>query len=279
MKSQSRGGFTIVELLIVVVVIAILAAITIVSYNGITASAEESAMKSALRTAANKVSIEQVKDGVYPENLPNEIETDIHNLQYTGGQNYCITVFSKKNSDKAFHISSEEGDIKEGSCSEHVPPTVAVCFAFDSGTGTITDYYDNENNDSSNAACPRDVNIPSEIGGVGVVAMGGYAFSSNQLTSVTIPNSVTSIGGGAFQGNQLTSVTIPNSVTSIGGGAFSSNQLTSVTIPNSVTSIGGGAFHFNQLGSVSLPSHLASHQSNPNTAFSSNPSLTFTIRP
>ena len=64
------------------------------------------------------------------------------------------------------------------------------------------------------------------------------------LTSVTIPNSVTSIGQSAFSGcNGLTSVTIPNSVTSIGDYAFSEcSGLTSVTIPNSVISIGNEAF-------------------------------------
>jgi len=64
------------------------------------------------------------------------------------------------------------------------------------------------------------------------------------LTSITIPNSVTSIGSSAFSGcTGLTSITIPNSVTSIGSGAFlGCTGLTSVTIPNSVTSIGGGAF-------------------------------------
>ena len=42
----------------------------------------------------------------------------------------------------------------------------------------------------------------------------------------------------------LTSITIPNSVTSIGGGAFSNcSGLTSITIPNSVTSIGKSAFN------------------------------------
>ena len=66
----------------------------------------------------------------------------------------------------------------------------------------------------------------------------------SSLTSVTIPNSVTSIGHNAFSGcSSLTSVTIPNSVTSIGGYAFRDcKSLTSVTIPNSVTSIEGGMF-------------------------------------
>ena len=52
------------------------------------------------------------------------------------------------------------------------------------------------------------------------------------------------IANGAFDGcSSLTSVTIPNSVTSIGGDAFDGcTSLTSITIPNSVTSIGRDAF-------------------------------------
>ena len=84
-------------------------------------------------------------------------------------------------------------------------------------------------------------------------SIGVGTFQNNQLTSVTIPNSVTSIDVRAFQNNQLTSVTIPNSVTSIGNQAFENNQLTSVTIPNSVTSIGNYAFEDNQLTEVKVP--------------------------
>ena len=71
------------------------------------------------------------------------------------------------------------------------------------------------------------------------------AFSGcTSLTSVTIPDSVTSIGDSAFSGcSSLTSVTIPDSVTSIGSYAFEyCRSLTSVTIGNSVTSIGYEAF-------------------------------------
>ncbi len=63
---QSERGFTIVELLIVVVVIAILAAITIVSYNGITRSANASSAKSTAATVAKKIEAYQAEVGSYP---------------------------------------------------------------------------------------------------------------------------------------------------------------------------------------------------------------------
>jgi|GEM_PF-3015766 len=130
------------------------------------------------------------------------------------------------------------------------------CFNFNAGTNTIIDYYDNENNDSGQPACPRAVDIPSTIGGVNVTTIGDSAFSGNQLTSLTIPSSVTTIGNYAFSGNQLTSLTIPSSVTTIGNSAFSNNQLTSLTIPSSVTTIGNYAFSGNQLTSLTIPSSV-----------------------
>ena len=77
-----------------------------------------------------------------------------------------------------------------------------------------------------------------------MTSIGNRAFSGCGLTSVTIPNSVTSINNYAFWDcSSLQSVTIPNSVTSIGSSAFKGcSSLQSVTIPNSVTSIGKGAF-------------------------------------
>jgi hypothetical protein len=98
-----------------------------------------------------------------------------------------------------------------------------------------------------------DVVIPvtvTKIGGVfNNVRKSGYF---NQLTSVTIPNSVRTIGDREFYKNQLTSVIIPDSVRTIGVSAFSFNQLTSVTIPDSVRTIGRGAFINNRLTSITI---------------------------
>lgn len=62
-------GFTIVELIVVIVVIAILASITLVSYGGITKQAVESSLQSDLANASTKLKMYQVVNGSYPTSL------------------------------------------------------------------------------------------------------------------------------------------------------------------------------------------------------------------
>ena len=92
--------------------------------------------------------------------------------------------------------------------------------------------------------------IPTKIEGKSVTKIGnkdfvGPFFMRDKLTSITIPNSVTSIDPNAFyKCNSLKSITIPDNVTSIGDDAFlGCSSLTGITIPNGVTSIGITAFY------------------------------------
>ncbi len=128
-----------------------------------------------------------------------------------------------------------------------------------------------------------DVIIPGTITGLPVISIGSGAFSMcTNLTSITIPNSVTNIGDEAFSYcTSLISVMVPNSVTAIGRKAFSGctrlssvtipenvtaiedymfsgcTRLTSVTIGNSVTTIGDGTFWLcTSLTSVTIPNSV-----------------------
>ena len=61
-----QPGFTIVELLIVIVVIGILAAIVIVAYNGIQNQAYDTTVESDVSTVAKKLELFKAKEGTYP---------------------------------------------------------------------------------------------------------------------------------------------------------------------------------------------------------------------
>ena len=92
--------------------------------------------------------------------------------------------------------------------------------------------------------------------------IGDWAFwDCNGLTSINIPNSVTSIGEWAFEEcSHLTDINIPSSVTSIGSQTFMQClRLKSINIPSSVTSIGKEVFSFcSSLTSINIPNSVTS---------------------
>ena len=63
---KTTSGFTIVELLVVIVVLAILATITIVAYNGIQARARDSLRTSEINTIQKALALYRIDNGSYP---------------------------------------------------------------------------------------------------------------------------------------------------------------------------------------------------------------------
>ena len=90
-----------------------------------------------------------------------------------------------------------------------------------------------------------DVTIPSRYKGKPVTMIDHAAFYNSVVTSVTIPDSVTSIRDSAFVFcSQLTNISIPNSVTAIGSFAFDGcTKLESITLPSSLSTIQSYAFY------------------------------------
>ena len=77
--------------------------------------------------------------------------------------------------------------------------------------------------------------IAAEYNGLPVTAIDDGAFYNSGITSITIPDSVTSIGEGAFSGcTILSSITTPESVTSIGANAFYNTAIWNNTPDNSI---------------------------------------------
>ncbi len=143
-----------------------------------------------------------------------------------------------------------------GAFSVVVPGTVVAAqdgdytYTVNNGNATVTGYI------GAGVA----ITIPATMGGYPVRTIGDRAFSNcTNVTSVTIPSSVTGIGIYAFENcTNMTSVSIPNDVTFIGDGAFSyCKSLISVILPNRLTTIEYSLFsHCTSLISVTIPNSV-----------------------
>lgn len=147
---------------------------------------------------------------------------------------------------------TEQGGTEQGG-TEQKPATVGLAYVLINGD---TEYEVSH----IGIATDMEIVIPATYNGLPVTSIADFAFGGcEELTSVTIPDSVTSIGEECFSDcSNLTSVTIGNGVTSIGYGAFySCHALKDITIPDSVTSIGGFAFG-GGLTEIVIPSGVTS---------------------
>lgn len=126
MQWAQKQGFTIVELLIVIVVIAILAAITIVAYTGIQERAKASAMQSAASQEAKKAPLYAVDNAdLFPAdeatffafaNLADTSDTDYVYLVSPDRTHYCVSATNIQNTAISYAVSDTSGGTVEGKC-------------------------------------------------------------------------------------------------------------------------------------------------------------------
>ena len=133
--TPKNSGFTIAELLIVIVVIGILAAIGYVAYGGAQDRAREAVLRSDLTSAAELLNVDRIRSGgkSFPEDmnsvdnsrgLPASADTVYY---YTANNSvdppeFCLT---GHNGMVALHIT-HEGVVNKGVCDGDPEPVVAV---------------------------------------------------------------------------------------------------------------------------------------------------------
>lgn len=152
---KASRGFTIVELLIVIVVIGILAAISIVSYTGIQQRSQASAAQSALAQANKKLALYLVDNGSYPldQTAFNSLVGGSSGTAYsnytanntTPTPTFCVTATTGSTS----YYTTQDGSLSSGSC-----PNTSGLIGWWRFNGDATDTSGSANNGTITNAAP-----------------------------------------------------------------------------------------------------------------------------
>lgn len=129
-------GFTIVELLIVIVIIGILATLAVVGFNGVQEKATEATLKTDLANAERQLENAKTLAGSYPSSASDVKKSDGTTFEYTvsGGQ-FCITA-SSASTDVTYFFNSTTRQVQTGTCPGHSGGSVA----FDQPSSCPTGY-------------------------------------------------------------------------------------------------------------------------------------------
>ena len=149
--------------------------------------------------------------------------------------------------------------------------TMLLCMSFFHAIAQETVTVDNikyyiENGESTIAVQDEnlsgDIVIPESISYDGnnyvVIRATNGAFQNTDITSIILPNSITSLGNNCFEKcNNLISVKLPDNITSLGDNTFSScSKLSSIKLPDTLTSLGKYCFSHCYLTSLILPNSI-----------------------
>ena len=281
---KKKKGFTLVELLAVIVILAVILIIAMPKISDVIKNSKESSLETTAKLIASQAEKKYTENQVLDNSSTikcsdvvkiNNTDYESCNITFDSKGNAKVTIVGKgKFEGMAVCNANKNNATVSSDCS-----TDAKYFSYEEVVGgiSITGY---------NIEGGTDVVIPSQIDGKTVVAIGDYAFtkrgviptltaynndykvsllsynSNNSyvvkpldlvereglgITSVIIPNSVTSIGYSAFKGNKLTNVEIPSSITRIGDYAFADNKITLVKFPSTLITLGCDVFEGNPI--------------------------------
>lgn len=191
MGTQKTGafskGFTIVELLVVIAVIGILAAISFVSYNVVRDNAKSQSISSDLSTTATNLTKYKSQNGGYPSSAA-EFNASIEKSNTSGQTSYTYNYYSTEKSyclvaagtKSSFYVTSADSTVKEGSS---CPVTLTVTSPTNINTAP------NVNITITGTAAPGNKIIASQCGSLSIGYQPGTRCYAASTVSTTVPAS------------------------------------------------------------------------------------------
>lgn len=195
---KSLRGFTIVELLIVIVVIAVLASITIVAYRGIQDRAKTSAVSAAVNNITKKITLYKAEHDSYPASLAAAGIANDPNItyDYTGGSGYFCFSATKDSITQYGTTYSTSPD--SGNCS-------AALSRWSTSSGTIYNTkLDQLEISPTTSGVSSSPNIPTNSAATAKITVQAFA---TQPSPNGTPNSLAYMGSNYYESDGVTPAT------------------------------------------------------------------------
>ncbi len=233
-KRGTHKGFTLPEMLVVLSLIAVLAAVFLLQLSPMLKKTDKAADAASLKTLNSATNLyKTLNNSTSGGDIFEGLTTDPERLTALFEEGYIdrIPVPNVENNSFSWDIADQKWTMAYTSAPEpatdsHVVTASEIVIEESGGrAGVITGTYSGDE---------KDIVIPAEINGIPVTSIYQDVFKDKALTSVVIEEGITRIHARAFKDNELTEIILPNSLTRIDWGAFSGNDLTKITIGQGV---------------------------------------------
>ncbi len=253
LRAKNQKGFTLIELVIVMAILVVLAAIAIPRTVWSIERGRITADQASVRTLNSVTALYRI-DMVSADPFEDESKTNEELLEVLIDGGYLTSSVEPQIKVATFEWCFDRKQwllMMEDSL--HIIYTPDEHFTLHSSrAGEIVGY---------DGKAGEHLLIPSKIDDTYIKKILGQdgrgAFEGEDLESVLLPETLISIGNRAFLGNNLASIQLPDGIQEIGISAFSNNKITEIIIPDNVTVVGASAFHENPITKVVIGSGVS----------------------
>ncbi len=248
---KNKKGFTLIEIIVVLTILAVLAAFSIPTYL---AYVKNSKMMMDESTVGFLNRITQASRMSNPNNDPfiDETKSSEDLRQVLVDRDYLSPPVEPKTKDAEFAWDFEKSKwyLKFGNSSYVVTLSDGLKFRDKDDLGRLEGPY---------SGTAKDILIPISIDGIDIKEIYQDAFANKGLIAVNFDENskIVQIHARAFQDNNLKSIDLPDSLTKIDLRSFKDNQLTEIKLPPNLQRIQQKAFEGNPLTKIEISGNIS----------------------